>query len=164
MNASRETPAIAAVVLKDPVHFLAFGLGAGLAPKAPGTAGSLVGVLLGWFTAGLPLGWRLGILAALVGAGIWLCGESARRLGVHDHPGIVWDEIAGMYMVLAAVPPQPLFFALAFALFRLFDIWKPWPIRDLDHRLAGGLGIMLDDLVAAFYAAILLVPGGWLIG
>ena len=164
MNASAEKTAVAPAILKDPVHFFAFGMGAGLAPKAPGTAGSLVGVLLGWFTAALPLGWRLGILAVLVGAGIWLCGESARRIGVHDHPGIVWDEIAGMYMALLVVPAQMGHYALAFGLFRLFDIWKPWPIRDLDHRLAGGPGIMLDDLVAALYAAILLVFGGWLIG
>ena len=96
-------------------------------------------------------------------AGIWICGESAKRLGIHDHPGIVWDEITGMYLTLLVLPPQIALWALGFGLFRLFDIWKPWPIRDLDHRLAGGVGIMLDDLVAALYAAILLVFGRWLI-
>ena len=156
MNSGAEKKATAAVVFSDPVHFLAFGFGSGLAPSAPGTAGSLVGVLLGWLTAGLPFGWRAGILLGLIGAGIWICGESARRIGVHDHPGIVWDEIAGMYLTLLVIPPHIGLYGLAFGLFRLFDIWKPWPIRDLDHRLAGGAGIMLDDLLAALYTAILL--------
>lgn len=164
MNVPRDKRATAAVVFKDPVHFLAFGFGTGLAPKAPGTAGSLVGVALAGFTASTPLGWRVAILAALIGAGIWICGESARRIGVHDHPGIVWDEIAGMYLTLLVIPPQIGLYALAFGLFRLFDIWKPWPIRDLDHRLAGGAGIMLDDLIAALYAAILLGLGGIITG
>ena len=93
----------------------------------------------------------------------WLCGEAARRIGEHDHPGIVWDEISGIYLVLLVAPPEAAAWALAFGLFRLFDIWKPWPIRDLDHRLGGGPGIMLDDLVAALYAAILLVFTRWFI-
>jgi len=94
--------------------------------------------------------------------GIYLCGESARRIGVHDHGGIVWDEICGMYVTLLVAPPTVVGWVLAFVLFRFMDIVKPWPIRDLDHRLAGGLGIMLDDLVAALYAAILLALYGWL--
>jgi phosphatidylglycerophosphatase A len=156
-------------VIRDPLHWLAFGFGTGLMPKAPGTFGSFPGLLLAWLTLPLALEWRVAIAAGLVLAGIWICGESARRLGTHDHPGIVWDEITGMYVTLLLVPTQLVpetqitFWALAFGLFRLFDIWKPWPIRDLDHRLAGGVGIMLDDLVAALYAAILLALGGWLI-
>jgi phosphatidylglycerophosphatase A len=153
---------LARTVLSDPVHFLAFGFGTGLAPVAPGTAGSLPGLLLAYLTLSLGTEWRIGILIALIAVGIWLCGESARRIGVHDHPGIVWDEITGMYLTLLVVPPQIVPWLLAFLLFRLFDIWKPWPIRDLDHRLAGGAGIMLDDLVAALYAAILLAFGGWI--
>ena len=151
------------------MHLIAFGFGTGLLPKAPGTFGTLPGLLLAWLTMPLGIEWRLGIAAGLVLSGIWICGESARRLGAHDHPGIVWDEISGMFVTVLLVPPQLLaegqiaFWALAFGLFRLFDIWKPWPIRDLDHRLAGGVGIMLDDLVAALYAAILLALGGWLI-
>jgi len=145
-----------AKVIRDPVLFAAFGFGTGLAPFAPGTFGSLPAFALAWFTRSLALEWRIGVLTGLVVFGIWLCGEAARRIGVHDHPGIVWDEIAGQYLVLLVVPITPLAWALSFGLFRLFDIWKPWPIRDLDHRLAGGVGIMLDDLVAALYAAILL--------
>lgn len=143
-------------VLRDPVHLLAFGLGSGLAPVAPGTAGSVVGAALAFVTVALPLTVRLMVAIALISIGIWLCGESARRLGRHDHPGIVWDEIAGMYLSLLAVPLSIWLWALCFAVFRLFDILKPWPIRDLDHRLKGGLGIMLDDLVAALYTALIL--------
>ena len=95
-------------------------------------------------------------------SGIWLCGESARRIGVHDHPGIVWDEIAGIYLVLLVAPPAIMAWALGFGFFRLFDVWKPWPIGYLDHKLKGGLGIMLDDFVAALYAVLLLGFVEWL--
>ena len=148
-------------VVRDPVHLLAFGFGTGLAPVAPGTFGSIPGVLLAWATLGLTFELQLAVAAALVASGIWICGESARRIGVHDHSGIVWDEIAGMYLVLVFTEPSIALWALAFGLFRLFDIWKPWPISDLDHRLKGGLGIMLDDLIAALYAALLLGLGRW---
>ena len=153
---------LARQVLTDPVHILAFGFGAGLAPIAPGTVGSLLGVLLAWLTLDLGLVTQLGVAAGLLLAGIWICGESARRLGIHDHGGIVWDEICGMYITLLVAPATISAWILGFLLFRAFDIVKPWPIRDLDHRLGGGLGIMLDDLVAALYAAILLALYGWL--
>ena len=148
---------LARQVMTDPVHILAFGFGTGLAPVAPGTVGSLVGVLLAWLTLDLGLITQIGVTAFLVVFGVWVCGESARRLGIHDHGGIVWDEIAGMYIVLLVAPTTLWAWILAFGLFRAFDIVKPWPIRDLDHRIHGGVGIMLDDLVAALYAALLLV-------
>jgi phosphatidylglycerophosphatase A len=151
----------ASKVLKDPVLFAAFGFGTGLAPFAPGTVGSLPAFVLAWFTLELSLELRVLVLIALILAGIWICGEAARRIGVHDHPGIVWDEIAGQYMVLLVAPVSVFAWALSFGLFRLFDIWKPWPIRDLDHRLGGGTGIMLDDLVAALYAALILAFYRW---
>jgi len=158
------TKVSAKTVFTDPVHLLAFGFGTGLAPRAPGTVGSLPGVLLAWLTLPLAIEWRIGVGALLIITGVWICGESARRIGVHDHGGIVWDEITGMYLTLLVAPPQIALWALGFGLFRLFDIWKPWPIRDLDHRLSGGAGIMLDDLVAALYAALILAFGGRLIG
>ena len=154
---------LARTVFSDPVHILAFGLGTGLAPVAPGTVGSLLGVLLAWLVLDLGLIAQLSLAAILVAAGVWICGESARRLGIHDHGGIVWDEIAAMYIVLIFTPATITAWICAFGLFRAFDIVKPWPIRDLDHRLKGGAGIMLDDLVAALYAALLLALGGWLI-
>jgi phosphatidylglycerophosphatase A len=153
---------LARTVFTDPVHILAFGFGTGLSPVAPGTVGSLVGVLFAWLTIDLGLPLQLLTAAAISLAGIWICGESARRIGVHDHGGIVWDEIAGMYITLLAAPPTIAAWVLGFVLFRVFDIAKPWPIRDLDHRLGGGLGIMLDDLAAALYALILLGLYGWL--
>lgn len=143
--------------LRDPVQLVALGFGAGLAPRAPGTAGSLLALLPAWWCFTLPLPYRVAIVAALVALGIFICGESARRLGVHDHSAIVFDEIAGLCAAALATPARTVFwFALTFVLFRVFDIWKPWPIRDVDHRLRGGTGIMLDDLMAAAYAAACL--------
>ncbi len=150
-------------VLRSPVNFLAFGFGTGLAPVFPGTFGSLPGLLIGWLTLGSGLHVQLAVAAGLFVAGIWICGRCSRDLGVHDHGGIVWDEIAGMYVTLMLAPPTLGGYVLAFLLFRAFDIVKPWPIRDLDHRLGGGLGIMLDDLAAALYALISLALYGWLL-
>jgi phosphatidylglycerophosphatase A len=143
-------------VISHPVHWPAFGFGFGLVPFAPGTWGSLPGIALWWV---VPKDLYIQSGVALVGflLGIWLCGESARRIGVHDHGGIVWDEIIGMFLTLMVIPPEPLWILAAFTLFRIFDIWKPWPIRDLDHRLHGGLGIMLDDIIAALYAVLMLL-------
>ncbi len=141
-------------VFTDPVHFLAFGFGAGLAPVAPGTWGTGVGVAVALLWAPLPLVVRGAAVAVMFGFGIWLCGESARRLGEHDHPGIVWDEIVGFLAMMLVAPTGWSWIAAGFVLFRVFDIFKPWPIRDLDHRIRGGLGIMLDDMLAAAYAAV----------
>jgi phosphatidylglycerophosphatase A len=139
--------------LADPVQMLALGFGTGLAPFAPGTFGSLVG--LAFALALAPLGFWLNVTAvvAAVLGGIWICGESARRLGVHDHPAIVWDEVAGMMITMLAAPPGWWGAALAFALFRAFDIAKPWPIREIDHGMGGGAGIMLDDVMAGIMAS-----------
>jgi phosphatidylglycerophosphatase A len=140
--------------LRDPVHFLAFGFGAGLAPRAPGTFGSAVGLVAAWWLLELPFVWRVAVVLAVIAAGIFICGESARRLGRHDDQRIVLDEIAGVLLTSLAVAEKSLLaLALVFVFFRVFDIWKPWPIRDVDHSLHGGLGIMLDDLIAAVYAA-----------
>lgn len=152
--ASHVQPAdLAAVVVRHPVHWLAFGLGAGLLPGAPGTWGSLATVLVyGWFVPVDPLV-LLAIATALFFVGIWICGASARRIGVHDHGGIVFDEVVGMLLTLCVAGPEPFWIFVAFLAFRAADIWKPWPIRDVDHSLSGGLGIMLDDVLAAGYAA-----------
>ena len=144
-------------LLRDPVHFFALGFGAGLAPRAPGTAGTLVGVLLDPVLRLLGLELRLLAVALMFGVGVWVCGESARRLGAHDHPGIVWDEIVG-YLALMLVLPGGWAWALAgFVVFRFFDIVKPWPIRQLDHGVPGGLGIMVDDVMAAVWGAFVLL-------
>ena len=144
-------------LLRDPVHFFALGFGAGLAPRAPGTAGTLVGVLLDPLLRPLGLELRVLAVALMFAFGVWICGESARRLGAHDHPAIVWDEIVG-YLALMLVLPGGWAWALAgFVVFRFFDIVKPWPIRQLDHGVAGGLGIMLDDVMAAVWGALVLL-------
>jgi phosphatidylglycerophosphatase A len=144
-------------LLRDPVHFFALGFGSGLAPIAPGTAGTLVGVLLDVLLRPLGIELRIVVVALMFAAGIWLCGESARRLNTHDHPGIVWDEIVG-YLALMLVLPAGWAWALAgFVVFRFFDIVKPWPIRQLDHGVRGGFGIMLDDIMAAAWGALVLL-------
>jgi phosphatidylglycerophosphatase A len=145
--------------LRNPVHLLAFGFGSGLSPKAPGTAGTLVALPIWWLFAQTPL-WGYALLTLVVIAvGVPLCGRTARDLGVHDHGGIVIDEIAGFLVTMFAVPVSPLAALSGFLLFRLFDIAKPWPIGWLDKRIEGGTGIMVDDLVAGLYACVLLHLG-----
>jgi len=145
---------LVSTVLRDPVHLLAFGLGSGLLPIAPGTWGSFFTALVFWWVAPVDVLVLLGVTSVLFVLGIWICGTSSRRLGVHDHGGIVWDEVVGMLLTLAVARPEPQWIAVAFFAFRIFDVWKPWPIRDVDHSLGGGLGIMLDDVLAAVYAAL----------
>ena len=144
-------------ILRQPVHLLAFGFGAGLIPRAPGTFGTLIAVPI--VIVLMHFGWQVHLAFAIAASviGVWICGESARRLDVHDHPGIVWDEIAGFSITLLGAPPDWYGVLAGFALFRLFDIWKPWPIREADHRLRGGLGIMLDDVIAGVFAAAILL-------
>ena len=149
--------------LADPAVLLACGLGAGLAPRAPGTAGTLLGVVLWLALAGTPLAVYLGAVALLFAAGVWLCGRAARRLGVHDHPGVVLDEIVGYLVAMIAVPATWQWAAAGFVLFRLFDIWKPWPIAVADTKVTGGLGVMLDDVLAALYTLLCLHVGLWVL-
>ncbi|MDH3399359.1 MAG: phosphatidylglycerophosphatase A [Chromatiales bacterium] len=143
-------------VFTDGVHFLAFGFGSGLAPWAPGTAGTLVAVFLEWPMRAQSLEIRLLVAAAMFVVGVWICGESARRLDAHDHPGIVWDEFAGYFLTMLLAPQGWIWSLVGFALFRFFDILKPWPIREVDHRLGGGIGIMVDDTLAGVFAGAIL--------
>jgi len=150
------------VVFRDPVHVLAFGLGLGLSPKAPGTFGTLLGIPLaiGFTWAGLPAYLVATVLLSIVGC--WICGVSAQRLGIHDHGGIVFDEVVGYMVTLLPVPlglasADWLTWVVGFAVFRFFDIIKPWPIRLIDRHVQGGLGIMLDDLLAGVFGAIVMV-------
>jgi len=123
---------------------------------APGTFGTMAAVALYIPLSWLSLPLYLLMLGLVILAGIWLCGRTSKDLGVHDHGGIVWDEFAGYFVTMIAAPPGWISLVLGFVLFRLFDIWKPWPIRVLDRRVGGGLGIMVDDLLAGFYALVLL--------
>ena len=141
-------------IWRNPVHLLAFGFGSGLSPKAPGTAGTVVAMLIYLALPAMsPLLYALLILLSFV-LGIWLCGKTATDLGVHDHGGIVWDEFVG-YWITMFMAPSGLFWAvLGFVLFRILDIFKPWPIKWADKQLKGGLGIMLDDVLAGIMAAL----------
>lgn len=142
---------------KNLTHILAFGLGSGLAKVAPGTWGSLVGVLLALPLLGAPV-WLL--LVVLIGGfflGVYLCGKTAQDLGVHDHGGIVWDEFVGQWLVLFFMPEKSWpYIILAFLLFRVFDVIKPWPIKWLDKKVHGGFGIMIDDVLAGIFALLCL--------
>ncbi len=140
----------------NPVHLLAFGFGSGLAPKAPGTFGTLVGIPVFLLLQPLPPIYY-GILVAMAFLlGIGLCERTSRDLGVHDHGGIVWDEIVGYLVTMLWAPPGWVWMVIGFVLFRFFDILKPWPIRWFDRKVSGGFGIMLDDLIAGLFAAALL--------
>ena len=156
MNESSKRRRLSPRLLRDPVHIAALGLGTGLSPWMPGTLGSLLALIPCWFVA--PLFWPIKLAIALLAfiAGVWVCGISSRRIGVHDHSGIVFDEIAAMLSITVLLSQSWLQLWIAFALFRVFDILKPWPIRDLDHRLRTGAGIMLDDLMAGVYSAACL--------
>lgn len=147
-------------IVKDPAQFLGYGLGSGLITPAPGTWGTLAGLILFlpvilWSESAA---WALLLIGLF--AGSWICQKSADAIGVHDHGGIVWDEFVGIWIVLILLPEQSwLAWILAFVAFRAFDIVKPWPIKWLDKNLEGGFGIMADDIVAALMAALLV----WLI-
>jgi len=147
---------LALEVLRHPVHWLPFGCGVGLLPVAPGTWASLLTAGLYWLVP--PLSWQMhaALLSGGFALGIWLCGLSSRRLGVHDHRGIVLDEIVAMWAVLAVLPRLIPCTIAGFLAFRIMDVWKPWPIREADHRISGGLGIMLDDALAAAFAAAIV--------
>jgi phosphatidylglycerophosphatase A len=146
----------AGFVFSHPAHAIAFGFGAGLAPVAPGTAGTLLGWAIGWGLGNFHPALLPGTALVFFLVGLWACEVTGRDLGIADHGGMVWDEVAAFLLVLAIVPRELAWQAAAFAAFRFFDIAKPPPIRTLERRYGGGFGVMLDDLVAAAYALLLL--------
>ncbi len=143
-------------LLKNPVHLLSVGFGSGLAPKAPGTFGTIAALPFWYGLQVLPPAYYVLVLILAFVLGVYLCGATADALGVHDHGGIVWDEFVGLWIALFMVPMHITWIALGFVLFRLFDIWKPWPIRVLDAKVHGGFGIMIDDVLAGVYAYLVL--------
>ncbi|HEX6157568.1 MAG TPA: phosphatidylglycerophosphatase A [Burkholderiales bacterium] len=153
MIALRPTPGF---VFSHPAHAVAFGFGAGLAPTAPGTFGTLLGWVIGLALGALQA--EAVLLAALIAfvLGVWACGVTGRHLGVADHGGMVWDEVAAFLLVLAVVPRELPWQLAAFGAFRFFDIAKPPPIRHFERRYHGGFGVMFDDVLAAGYALLLL--------
>jgi len=145
--------------LSNPIHFLALGFGAGLLKPAPGTWGTLVAIplyLLAMQVISPSSMVYLGLIIVSFIAGIYICGKTAIDAGVHDHGSIVWDEIVGFWITMLFVPVTWQNIALGFALFRVFDIVKPWPIKLLDKHVHGGFGIMIDDVLAGIFAWVLL--------
>ncbi len=150
--------------LSNPWHFLALGFGTGLAPKAPGTFGSLAAIPL--YLLMMPLSWPLYLALTLVALllGVVICQKASAAMGVHDHPAIVWDEVVGMLITLFLAPPGWLWILAGFVIFRFFDIVKPWPIGWLDRKVHGGLGIMLDDVMAGLMSlAVMQLLAAWLL-
>ena len=146
-------------LLASPAGWIACGLGSGLAPVAQGTFGSLAAILPWLALRHLAVPLYLLVLVLAFALGTWACSFAGRALGVDDHRSLVWDEFVGQWLALLPllVMPSPWWMvALGFALFRLFDVWKPWPIGWLDGHLKGGLGVMVDDVVAGVYAAAVL--------
>jgi phosphatidylglycerophosphatase A len=150
-------------LLSHPSHFIALGFGAGLARMAPGTFGTLVGLPLFYCLMAAPELVHYTTIAVLFFIGIPLCTRTGKALGVADHGSIVWDEIVAMMLVLEFTPHSAKWWLAAFTLFRIFDIWKPFPIRQCDAKIKGGFGVMFDDLLAAIYAIAALKGMLWLI-
>ena len=151
--------------LRNPIHLLAFGFGSGLSPKAPGTMGTLAAIPLFLIINNFNLYIYLIVLSLVILFGIKICDVTSKDLDVHDHPGIVWDEFAGFLITMTAVPMSWQTVLAGFLLFRFFDILKPWPIGWLDKKVAGGFGIMLDDIVAgamAWFVLQLILNMNWL--
>ena len=146
----------ASFAFSHPAHAVAFGFGAGLAPFAPGTAGTALGWAIGWALAPLHPAAFFSVVVVFFLVGLWACELTGRNLGVADHGAMVWDEVVAFLLVLSLVPRGLAWQAAAFALFRFFDIAKPPPIRSLERRFGGGFGVMFDDIVAAAYTLLVL--------
>ncbi len=143
-------------IWRDPGHVLSFGFGSGLLPRAPGTWGTVAAIPL--YLALSQCNWKIYLCVTILAffLGILVCDRTARFLNVHDDARIVWDEIVGYLLTMFLMPVGWFWIVAGFVLFRVFDIWKPQPIRWVDARVGGGLGIMLDDVLAAFFAWITL--------
>lgn len=139
-------------ILTNPIHFLAVGFGSGLSPVAPGTFGTLAAIPL-FYAASYLANFYYAVVTLFISiAGIYICGKAAEDAGVHDHGSIVWDEIAGYFITMLFIPATWLNIAVGFVLFRIFDIFKPWPISFIDKKIHGGFGIMFDDVLAGAMA------------
>ncbi|MBA2653171.1 MAG: phosphatidylglycerophosphatase A [Tatlockia sp.] len=148
-------------VWQDPAYFIAFGFGSGLMPIAPGTWGTIAAIPLYLLLVNLPLWIYLSFTLVAFILGVWVSTKVSRELGAHDYSGIVWDEVVGYLITMVMVPVGWGWMIVGFFLFRLFDIWKPQPIRLVDQKVKGGLGIMLDDVIAAIPAWLILQLLAW---
>ncbi|MCD6040167.1 MAG: p [Gammaproteobacteria bacterium] len=147
---------------KKSSHFIAFGFGSGAAPFAPGTFGTLMGIPFYLAMQSLSHVLYLILLVLIILASMWLCDKVSKEIGIHDHSGMCLDEIVGYLVTMYAAPHGILWIWLGFLLFRLFDIWKPWPINYIDEKVSGGVGIILDDVLAGVYSMIILRILSWI--
>ncbi len=146
-------------LVAHPAHFIALGFGCGLVPAGPGTVGTAATIPLYWALASFLPPLAIAFLAIpLFFVGVWACDVTGRHLGASDHGAMVWDEIVAFLPLLALASASLVLQLVAFVLFRLFDIWKPYPIRQVERRVKGGLGVMVDDLIAAAYAYVVFIP------
>lgn len=143
-------------IWRNPIHFIAFGFGSGVLPKAPGTWGTLMAIPIYMLMMYFPLWLYILVTSVIIVLSVIICEISEKDLNIHDHPGMALDEIAGYLLTMVLAPPGILWIILGFIFFRIFDIWKPWPIADIDRKIKGGLGTVLDDLIAAVYAGLAL--------
>lgn len=155
-------PPLPEKIWQDPFYFLAFGLGSGTAPIAPGTFGTLMAIPFYLLLQHLPLIAYLFFVLIFIIVSIWICDRVSREMQVHDHPGICLDEFAGFFVTMISAPIGWYWIVVGFFLFRLFDIWKPWPIRYFDKKIQGGLGIVLDDVMAGVFSMIVMYVIAWL--
>ncbi len=159
MSAARST---ASTLLRHPAGWIASGFGVGFAPVAAGTFGTLAALVPWWWLRELPLPHYALVLIAAFALGIWAAQWVIRTTHIEDPSVVVWDEFVGVWIALAAAPRGWIWLLAGFALFRLFDIWKPWPVRWADRELHGGLGAMLDDALAGLLALLVLQLAAWL--
>lgn len=151
------TPAQRRALLASPAGWIACGFGAGLAPVAQGTFGSAAAILPWLALREASLAANLAVIVLAFALGVWACSAASRTLGVDDHRALVWDEFVGQWIaLLPALAAAWWCVPAGFVLFRLFDVWKPWPIRWLDRRVHGGLGVMVDDVLAGVFAALVV--------
>lgn len=155
---------LSAKVWQNPLYFIAFGFGTGLLPKAPGTWGTLAGIVVYLIIAPLPLSYYLVLTVAAFILGVWVSEKVCQELGTHDYGGVVWDEVVGYLLTMINAPAGIGWIICGFILFRIFDIWKPEPIRYIDRHIKGGVGVMFDDALAAIPAWLILQAIAWGIG
>lgn len=148
-------------VWQDPMYFVAFGFGSGLMPLAPGTWGTLAAIPFYLMLSGTHWSIYLSLTVLAFFLGVWVSNKVSEELGVHDYKGIVWDEVVGYLLTMFMAPQGLIWVVLGFILFRVFDIWKPQPIGFIDQRVHGGLGIMLDDVIAAIPAWFIMQFLAW---
>lgn len=151
-----DVPPVPEIVWKNPIYFLAFGLGSGAMPFMPGTFGTLMAIPFYLLLRPLPLAAYLILTALFIALSVWVSEKCSRDIGFHDHPGMCIDEFAGFFVTMIGAPVGIGWVIYGFLLFRLFDIWKPWPIHLLDEKVHGGFGMILDDVVAGIFACVMI--------